>query len=156
MSLLDEILRHPARGCLLDREGIMRLLPHRPPFLMLDRVTAIEPSLVVAEKEVAASESCFEGHFPGNPVFPGALQIEAMAQAMALAMLFADESFLGGRPVFMGIEKCRFRLPVVPDCLLTVRAELKRLRGSVGVCETEILLGGELASNAVLHAMMKP
>jgi len=114
-------------GVIYDAAAIKRIIPHRYPFLMLDRIIELERrTRIVGIKQVTLNEPFFQGHFPGHPVMPGVLQIEALAQAGAvLAMIeFDDES--AKLPLFSGINGARFRRPVVPGD--TLRLEVTALR----------------------------
>ena len=112
-----------------------QLLPHRPPFLFVTAVDEIKPGEAArARYRVTEDERYLEGHFPGNPLVPGVIQLEALAQTGALAVL-ADERFAGALPLFGGVERVRFRRPVRPGDELVLQVELERLgsRGGWGV-----------------------
>ncbi|MFL6374693.1 MAG: 3-hydroxyacyl-ACP dehydratase FabZ [Pyrinomonadaceae bacterium] len=112
---------------MLDSVAIQQILPHRYPFLMVDRIIELEPRVrIVGIKQVSANEEFFRGHFPGVPVMPGVLQIEALAQCGAILALREFEDKENKIPFFSGIENCRFRLPVVPGD--TLRLEITALR----------------------------
>lgn len=115
-----------------DINDIKSMLPHRYPFLLIDRVLEIVPKQrIVALKNVTANESYFNGHFPTKPVMPGVLIIESMAQAAGLVMLSMEEH-KGKVPYFTGIDNARFRRTVVPGDQLIVEIEVLRLKGNVG------------------------
>jgi 3-hydroxyacyl-[acyl-carrier-protein] dehydratase len=117
---------------MLNIQDIERIIPHRYPFLLVDRVVEMEPGKrIVALKNVTANEWFFQGHFPGYPIMPGVLIVEALAQAGAV-LLLSDESTRGLIPLFAGIEKCRFRQQVVPGDTLTLEMEVLARRGPVG------------------------
>jgi 3-hydroxyacyl-[acyl-carrier-protein] dehydratase len=117
---------------MLNIQDIERIIPHRYPFLLVDRVVEMEPGQrIVAIKNVTANEWFFQGHFPGYPIMPGVLIVEALAQAGAV-LLLSDESTRGLIPLFAGIEKCRFRQQVVPGDTLTLEMEVLARRGPVG------------------------
>jgi len=111
----------------LDSIGIQEILPHRYPFLLVDRIIELEPRVrIVGIKQVSANEQFFQGHFPEAPVMPGVLQIEALAQCGAILALREFEDRDSKIPFFSGIENCRFRRPVVPGD--TLRLEVTALR----------------------------
>jgi 3-hydroxyacyl-[acyl-carrier-protein] dehydratase len=132
------------------REEIEQILPHRDPFLLLDRVVELEPGRkVVAERLVRADDWWFPGHFPGRPVMPGVLIVEAMAQAGAVAVLFEEEN-RGKVAFFAGIDECRFKRVVVPGETLTLVCEIDRLRGPIGRGKATAHVGAELAARGTL------
>ena len=112
---------------ILDSVAIQAILPHRYPFLLVDRIIELEPRVrIVGIKQVTANEHFFTGHFPGAPVMPGVLQIEALAQVGAILALREFEDRESKIPFFTGIDNCRFRRPVVPGD--TLRLEVTALR----------------------------
>ncbi|HSI85244.1 MAG: bifunctional UDP-3-O-[3-hydroxymyristoyl] N-acetylglucosamine deacetylase/3-hydroxyacyl-ACP dehydratase [Candidatus Methylacidiphilales bacterium] len=134
----------------LDVNEVMKILPHRYPFLMVDRVVKFEgQTKAVGQKAVTINEPFFQGHFPGHPVMPGVLQVEAMAQVASILMLRASENS-GKIGYFMSADKVKFRRPVVPGDVLMIHVELTKARGkigkAVGYCtvNTEIVSEGEL------------
>jgi 3-hydroxyacyl-[acyl-carrier-protein] dehydratase len=142
-------------AAVLDIDGIMKLLPHRYPFLLLDRVTEWDRGKsLVAIKNVTMNEPFFQGHFPGNPVMPGVLILEAMAQGAAILM--RNESEEDMVPLFMGIDRARFRRQVVPGDQL--RIEVKALQTRRNVCKGagKAFVGDEMAAEAQLMAMLVP
>lgn len=117
----------------LGVEEIKKIIPHRYPFLLIDKVTYMEPGKkVVAHKNVTANEYFFQGHFPGKPVMPGVLIIESLAQAGAVAILSKDE-FKNKIAFFGGINKAKFRKMVVPGDELTLKAEIVKVKGPAGI-----------------------
>jgi 3-hydroxyacyl-[acyl-carrier-protein] dehydratase len=135
----------------LDR--FLRLLPHRYPFLMVDRVVEISSGKARTIKNVSNNEPFFVGHFPGNPVMPGVLVIEALAQSaaiLALAELKAESERLF---MLTGVEKARFRRPVVPGDQLDMEVTVIRSRGPLWKMRAEARVGGEIVAEAELSAM---
>jgi 3-hydroxyacyl-[acyl-carrier-protein] dehydratase len=115
-----------------DREDLVALLPHRPPFRFVDAVDEHEPGArIQARYRVTGDEPFLAGHFPGNPVFPGVLQLEALAQAGAIALL-SDARYAGKLPLFGGVEEVRFRRIVRPGDELVLDVELERLSARGG------------------------
>ena len=116
----------------MDIKEIMEIIPHRYPFLLIDKVTQLEENKVTAIKNVTANEYYFQGHFPIEPVMPGVLIIEALAQAGAIAILSKDE-FKGKIAFFAGINNAKFRRKVVPGDTLRLEVELIKIRGKAGI-----------------------
>jgi 3-hydroxyacyl-[acyl-carrier-protein] dehydratase len=134
----------------LGREQIEEILPHRDPFLFLDEVTVLEPgSRVVARKRVREDEWFLTGHFPGRPIMPGVIIVEAMAQTGAVAVL-ADEANRGKLALFAGINDVRFKRMVLPGDELELMCEVERMRGPVGRGKATATVDGELAARGTL------
>jgi 3-hydroxyacyl-[acyl-carrier-protein] dehydratase len=115
-----------------DGDALVALLPHRAPFLFVDAVDACEPAVSVrAHYQVTGAEPFLAGHFPGNPIFPGVLQLEALAQTGAISVL-ADERFAGKLPLFGGVEEVRFRRVVRPGDRLDLVVDIERLSARGG------------------------
>jgi 3-hydroxyacyl-[acyl-carrier-protein] dehydratase len=134
----------------LGRPEIEDILPHREPFLLLDEVTEIEPGVrVVARKRVREDEWYLAGHFPGRPIMPGVLMVEAMAQAGAVAVLSEQEN-RGKLALFAGINDVRFKRIVEPGDELEITCELEKLRGPVGRGKATATVDGELAVRGTL------
>jgi 3-hydroxyacyl-[acyl-carrier-protein] dehydratase len=132
------------------RDVIEQLIPHRPPFLLVDEILELEPGKrVVGRREVRADDWWFAGHFPGRPVMPGVLTIEAIAQAGAVAVL-ADVANTGKVPFFAGIDDCRFKRVVEPGDVLTLECEFTRVRGPLAKGQGRALVGEEVAAEALL------
>jgi 3-hydroxyacyl-[acyl-carrier-protein] dehydratase len=129
---------------------IENILPHREPFLLIDEIVEVVPgSRAVARKLVRDDEWYLRGHFPGRPVMPGVLIVEAMAQTGALAVL-SDEENRGRLALFAGIDDCRFKRIVEPGDELELRCELDRARGPIGRGKATAHVDGELAARATL------
>ena len=134
----------------LEAAEIMRIIPHRYPFLLIDRVIELEPGKrVVALKSVTANEPQFTGHFPGRPIMPGVLMVEALAQAGAVAVLSLPE-YEGKLALFAGIEECRFRRTVLPGDTLRLEVTLEKLRGVFGKGRAVASVDGEVAVEATI------
>ena len=134
----------------LGRAEIEAILPHREPFLLVDEVLELEPGRrVVARKSVRPDEWYLAGHFPGRPVMPGVLIVEAMAQTGAIAVL-AEAENRGKLALFAGIDGVRFKRIVEPGDELEITCEVERLRGPVGRGKASARVGGELAVRGTL------
>ncbi|NLT36014.1 MAG: 3-hydroxyacyl-ACP dehydratase FabZ [Gaiellales bacterium] len=135
---------------MLDKAHIQTIIPHRDPFLLLDRVLELKPGVrVVAEKALTGEEEFFRGHFPGFPVMPGVLLIEALAQAGAVAVLSLPE-FAGKLAVFGGVEKARFRRNVLPGDTLMLEVDVTRMRGPVGQGQGKASVRGASVCSALI------
>jgi 3-hydroxyacyl-[acyl-carrier-protein] dehydratase len=134
----------------LDRAAIEAILPHREPFLLIDEVLELEPGeRVVARKRVREDEWYLRGHFPGRPVMPGVLIIEAMAQTGAVAVLSEEEN-RGRLAVFAGIDDTRFKRIVEPGDELELECTLEQVRGPVGKGKARATVDGQLAARGTL------
>ena len=134
----------------LNSNQIQEILPHRYPFLLVDRITECEPGKsATGIKCVSANESQFMGHFPQKHVMPGVLIIEALAQTGAVALL-AEEKNKGKIAYFGGIKQARFKRQVIPGDVLTLKCEIISSKGPVGIGKTEAYVGDQLAVTAEL------
>lgn len=116
----------------MDINEIKEILPHRYPFLLIDKVISMEGNKIVAIKNVTVNENYFQGHFPTEAVMPGVLIIEALAQTGAVAILSKNE-FKGKIAYFAGIDKAKFRRKVIPGDILRLEVEITKLRGRAGI-----------------------
>ena len=134
----------------LESKDIQRYIPHRYPFLLVDRITELEPGKrAVGIKNVTRNEPFFEGHFPDLPIMPGVLMIEALAQVGAVAMM-AQPGFEGKLGLFAGIDTARFRRTVIPGDTLKMEFVVTRLRGTIAKGEAKAWVGDEMAVEAEL------
>jgi len=139
---------------MLDIKRIQELLPHRYPFLMVDRIEECEPGQrAVGIKNVTIGEPYFEGHFPGNPVMPGVLIVEALAQTAAVLGYETHPDYVDqGGVLLMGLDKVRFRRPVVPGDTLRLEVTLVKERGAIWRISGKATVDGERAAEADLMA----
>ncbi|MFM7100441.1 MAG: UDP-3-O-acyl-N-acetylglucosamine deacetylase [Verrucomicrobiota bacterium] len=134
-------------GATLDIMQVMKVLPHRPPFLMVDRVTRIAGNKITALKQVTMGEPFFEGHFPGHPIMPGVLQLEAIAQVAGILMMRQAEN-AGKLAYFMSAEDVKWRKPVRPGDTLVIEVEMTKARGKIGKARGVCSVDGETVSEA--------
>jgi 3-hydroxyacyl-[acyl-carrier-protein] dehydratase len=132
------------------------VLPHRPPFLFVDEVTALEPGVSAAGRwRLTGDEAFFAGHFPGRPTLPGVLMVEAVAQLGAIAVL-TDERFAGSLPLFGGVDKARFRRQVGPGDALDLEVSLDRLSTRAGKGHGRASVDGDTACETELFFVIVP
>ena len=139
---------------MIDISEIMTVLPHRYPFLLVDRVLEIEKERVRAIKNVTYNEPFFCGHFPGQPVMPGVLVVEALAQAGGYLLFSQVEDREGKLIYFSGIDNCRFRKPVVPGDQLVFEVEVVAVRRTFAKIHGRALVDGEVVCEADLMSVM--
>jgi 3-hydroxyacyl-[acyl-carrier-protein] dehydratase len=138
----------------MEIEEIKKYIPHRYPFLFVDRVIDIQENGLTAIKNVTGNEYFFQGHFPDYPVMPGVLQLEALAQASALFVI--QKYNLVNKPVyFMAIDKVKFRAQVVPGDTLTLEVEVLRWGGKIAKCGGRALVGDTVSVEAEMTAMIE-
>ena len=143
-------------GLTIDIERILQMIPHRYPFLMIDRVVEVVPdATAVGIKNVSINEPFFQGHFPQRPVMPGVLIIEAMAQTAAVLVVHTLGSAAEGKLVyFMTVDNARFRRPVLPGDQLRIHVSKERSRGNVWKFSGEAKVNGTLVAEATYAAMI--
>lgn len=138
---------------MLDINQIMKILPHRHPFLLVDRVLELEVGKrIVAIKNVTINEPFFPGHFPGHPVMPGVLIVEAMAQVAGILAYQSDESVRDKVTYFVGIDNAKFRRPVMPGDQLTLEIEATGCKRGIWVFSAKATVDGKVVTEAELKA----
>lgn len=139
----------------LGIEEIMKILPHRPPMLLVDRILEIEPfKSATGLKNITMNEPQFTGHFPNHPIFPGVLHLEAMAQVGGVAMLYPEEN-RGKIALFGGMDNIKFKRPIVPGDTLITKAEIVKVRGNFGVLHADGYVDDKLVSSADFKFALK-
>jgi UDP-3-O-[3-hydroxymyristoyl] N-acetylglucosamine deacetylase/3-hydroxyacyl-[acyl-carrier-protein] dehydratase len=149
----QEVLDTISQGGTLDITQVMKILPHRPPFLMVDKVLKIEGNKITALKNIGINEPWFAGHFPGHPILPGVLQLEAIAQVAGILMLRQAENF-GRIAYFMAADSVKWRKPVRPGDALIVDVELTKSRGKIGKAKGTCYVDSEPVSEAEVTFML--
>ena len=140
----------PEGESVLDINEVQSILPHRYPFLMVDRIVDLNSeSKCTGMKNVTVNEPYFEGHFPGHPIMPGVLQLEAMAQVSSVLMLRKPEN-QGKIGYFMSANNVKWRRPVLPGDTLIIETEILKMRGSIGQTSCQCLVNGDVVSEAEL------
>jgi len=158
MLLVQELNRRIAEAerpkVVFNVEAVLAKLPHRYPFVLVDRITEYEEGKrIVGLKNVTINEPFFQGHFPGRPVMPGVLQLEALAQVGAV-MLMTQPGTCGKVPYFMSADKVKWRRPVVPGDQLRIEIHTVRLRGNLAACTGRILVDGQVVCEAEIRSML--
>ena len=139
----------------LGIEEIMKILPHRPPMLLVDKILEIEPfKSATGLKNITMNEPSLVGHFPNHPIFPGVLQLEAMAQVGGVAMLYPEEH-RGKIALFGGMDNIKFKSPIVPGDTLITKAEIVKVRGNFGVLHADGYVDDKLVSSADFKFALK-
>lgn len=144
----------PAADAAMDISEIMKTIPHRYPFLMVDKILSMEGNRVVGVKNVTINEPYFQGHFPGHPIMPGVLQLEAIAQVAGFLML---RTVTPGSQVayFMSAENVKWRKPVLPGDVLIIEIEMTKMRGKIGKAKGVCKVAGEVVSEADVTFMVR-
>ena len=132
----------------LEVTDIEKILPHSPPMLLVDRIIELEPYKGgVGIKNVTYNEPCFRGHFPGKPVMPGVLILEAMAQVGGIALLYPEEH-RGKLPVFGGMDNIKFKRQIIPGDQMVMKATITKIHGNFGRLHSEVFVEDKLAAQA--------
>lgn len=145
-----------AKGIVFDIDAIQKILPHRYPFLMVDRITEFSEETIVGIKNVTVNEPFFQGHFPGNPIFPGVLQLEAMAQVGGVLLLNTVEDPSSMWVYFVAIDNARFKKPVRPGDTLVFKLKMLNLRRNICKMKGEAFVDDQLVCSADLVASLVP
>ena len=142
----------------MDSQRIQEIIPHRDPFLLVDRVTELDPEeiSIVAQKNITKDEPFLEGHFPGNPIMPGVLIIEALAQTGLICLFELKLIDPGAEFFFTGIEQVKFRRPVVPGDSLQLHVKLLKNKRTLWKFEGRAFAGGQIAAEGLFTAYAIP
>jgi UDP-3-O-[3-hydroxymyristoyl] N-acetylglucosamine deacetylase/3-hydroxyacyl-[acyl-carrier-protein] dehydratase len=161
-AFAKKVREHLSQGrkSVITYEDILHMLPHRFPFLLVDGVEEVVPGRkITAYKNVSFNDHFFQGHFPGNPIMPGVLQLEALAQAGGLMVMCEDKKDENGNSVarsmlYMGVNNCKFRNPVRPGDKLILKLELIKQRKNIFICEAKSMVNGKVCCEAELTCMI--
>ncbi|WP_073071528.1 3-hydroxyacyl-ACP dehydratase FabZ [Thermosipho atlanticus] len=134
----------------MTKEEIMKILPHRDPILLVDRVIEKGEDYIIAEKEIKIDNPIFKSHFPDYPIYPGVYIIEGLAQAAGLLLLKGNEI-----PLFLGIDSARFKAEVRPDCILRYEVKLKERKGVIVFVDAKAYVGKKLVTKSQLMLGIK-
>lgn len=158
MSTKEETTQYDVNAApVFDSNQISAMLPHRYPFLLVDKVIQIDQESITGIKNVTINEPFFQGHFPGNPVMPGVLQVEALAQTAGVLALNNVEEPSNYWLYFLGIDECRFKKMVQPgDTLMLKCTLLSEVRRGIAKIQGEAYVGNKLACTAKMTAMIVP
>jgi 3-hydroxyacyl-[acyl-carrier-protein] dehydratase len=141
----------------MDIQAVLKYLPHRYPMLLIDRIKECEPGRrVVALKNVTVNEPHFQGHFPGRPIMPGVLILEAMAQAAGVLVFSAEQPREDSVYYYVGIDNARFKKPVLPGDQLEIEVTLERMLRGIGKFACVARVGGEVVTEATILCSVKP
>ncbi|MEK7411820.1 MAG: UDP-3-O-acyl-N-acetylglucosamine deacetylase [Planctomycetota bacterium] len=159
MLLVQELNRHITESerpkVVVDIRRILDLLPHRYPMLLVDRVIEFHPGKrIVGCKAVTINEPYFPGHFPGQPVMPGVLQVEAMAQVGAILLMLNEEPGSKRIPFFLSMDKVKFRRPIIPGDMMRIEIDVLRLRSRMAACLAKVTVEGQLCCEAEIRSVM--
>ena len=141
---------------MLTNQEIQKIIPHRYPFLLVDKIIEMADNHVTGLKNVTINEPFFQGHFPGNPVMPGVLQLEAMAQVGGILLMNTIENYKDVWVYIAGIDKARFKRPVIPGDIIRFELELVSLRRNICAMNGKATVDGELVSSANMLASIVP
>ena len=154
VAMRPKAVEIPTGDAVMDITDVLNILPHRYPFLMVDRIIGFEGERkCTGQKNISINEPYFQGHFPNRPVMPGVLQVEAMAQVASILMLRIPEN-AGKIGYFMSCDKVKWRRPVIPGDVLTIEMELTKVRGAIAVATGRCTVNGEVTCEAELKFMV--
>lgn len=144
-----------AENIVLDTRQLLEVLPHRYPFLLVDKIIEFEPNKrVVGIKNVTFNEEFFQGHFPGRPVMPGVLVLEAMAQCSAVMSKLSPDGCVASKQIFIvGANNVKWKKTIVPGDTLRIETKFIKRKGPLWICDAEVTVDGKMAAAATLSAM---